>query len=58
MDIFFGSSKNWNIFRGHFYAFYTHYHNSNLTWHTISRQVDEVIPSDDHTLLVSGDAMV
>ena len=25
---------------------YTHYHNSNLTWRTVSRRVDEVIPSD------------
>ena len=24
----------------------THYHNSNLIWRTVSRQVDEVIPSD------------
>ena len=26
----------------------TFYHNSNLTWRTVSRRVDEVIPSD-HT---------
>ena len=25
---------------------YTHYHNSNLIWRTVSRRVDEVIPSD------------
>ena len=25
---------------------YTHYHNSNLIWRTVSRQVDEVISSD------------
>ena len=24
----------------------THYHNSNLIWRTVSRRVDEVIPSD------------
>ena len=24
----------------------THYHNSNLIWRTVSRPVDEVIPSD------------
>ena len=23
VDIFFGSSQNWTIFRGHFYAFYS-----------------------------------
>ena len=26
-------------------AIYTHYHNSNLIWRTVSRRVDEVIPS-------------
>ena len=25
---------------------HTHYHNSNLIWRTVSRRVDEVIPSD------------
>ena len=25
---------------------YTHYHNSNLIWRTVSRRVDGVIPSD------------
>ena len=25
---------------------HTHYHNSNLIWRTVSRLVDEVIPSD------------
>ena len=25
---------------------YTHYHKSNLIWRTVSRRVDEVIPSD------------
>ena len=25
---------------------YTHYHNGNLIWRTVSRRVDEVIPSD------------
>ena len=25
---------------------YTHYYNSNLIWRTVSRPVDEVIPSD------------
>ena len=25
---------------------YTHYHNSNLLWRTVSRRVNEVIPSD------------
>ena len=25
---------------------YTHYHNSNLIWCTVSRRVDEAIPSD------------
>ena len=25
---------------------YTHYYNSNLIWRTVSRRVDEVIPSD------------
>ena len=25
---------------------YTHYHNCNLIWRTVSHQVDEVIPSD------------
>ena len=28
------------------YMVYTHYHNSNLIWRTLSRRVDEVIPSD------------
>ena len=28
------------------YLIDTHYHNSNLIWRTVSRQVDEVIPSD------------
>ena len=27
-------------------AINTHYHNSNLIWRTVSRRVDEVIPSD------------
>ena len=27
---------------------YTHYYNSNLIWRTVSRRVEEVIPSD-HT---------
>ena len=27
-------------------AIYTHYYNSNVIWHTVSRQVDEVIPLD------------
>ena len=31
-------SCNWQI--------YTHYHNSNWIWRTVSRRVDEVIPSD------------
>ena len=28
------------------FIIYTHYHNSNLIWRTVSRRVDEVIPSD------------
>ena len=31
-----------NLFR----MIYTHYHNSNLIWRTVSRRVDDVIPSD------------
>ena len=27
-------------------SIHTHYHNSNLIWRTVSRQMDEVIPSD------------
>ena len=27
------------------YSVYTHYHNSNLIWRTVSHRVDEVIPS-------------
>ena len=30
----------------------THYHNSNLIWRTVSRRVDEVIPSDHPRRLV------
>ena len=29
-------------------SIHTHYYNSNLLWRTVSRRVDEVIPSD-HT---------
>ena len=32
----------------------THYHNSNLIWRTVSRRVDEIIPSDR----VEGDPIV
>ena len=32
---------------------HTHYHNSNLIWRTVSRRVDEVIPSD-HTGMASS----
>ena len=41
-----------NIARGKIFTasigsyIYTHYHNSNLIWRTVSRRVDEVIPSD------------
>ena len=35
---------------------YTHYHNSNLIWCTVSRRVDEVIPPE--TRSVEGDQMV
>ena len=28
------------------HVIYTHYHNSNLIWHTVSSRVDEVIPSN------------
>ena len=31
---------------GDHYMIHTHCHNSNLIWHTVSRRVDEVIPSD------------
>ena len=31
----------------------THYHNSNLIWRTVSRRVDEVIPSDHPRRVVS-----
>ena len=37
-------------------SFNTHYLNSTLIWRTVSRQVDEVIPSDH--LRISGDPMV
>ena len=33
----------------------THYHNSNLIWRTVSRRVNEVIPSD-HPRRVAGPA--
>ena len=36
---------------------HTHYHNSNLIWRTVSRRVDEVIPSD-HPRRVQGRACV
>ena len=38
---------------------YTHYHNSNLIWRTVSCLVDEVIPSDHpRRVRISGDPMV
>ena len=35
---------------------HTHYHNSNLIWRTVSRRVDEVIPSDRLRRVASRDA--
>ena len=35
----------------------THYYNSNLIWRTVSRGVDEVIPSDHRRRSVEGDPM-
>ena len=40
---------NWHIlvcFFFHQKYIYAHYYNSNLIWRTVSRHVDEVIPSD------------
>ena len=37
----------------------TYYHNSNLIWRTVSRRVDEVLPSDHPRRVASGgDPMV
>ena len=42
----FNLSKAHILLRNDDLLVHTHYHNSNLIWRTVSRRVDEVIPSD------------